>query len=98
MPEKHDIDAHHDDYQRKHVKRNRGLSPHGFILGVRGSLPNSGAAVVLPPVPKALGSGESAFESRAVVGLAMGRQNELDGLVEERPQPGRDLLDRDPFR
>ena len=43
-------------------------------------------------------SGEGAFESRAVGGLAVRRQHELHGLVEQRPQPGRDLLDRDAFR
>ena len=44
------------------------------------------------------GSGEGAFESRPAGGLAVRRQHELDGLVEQRPQPGRDLLDRDAFR
>src|SRR5204863_6315532 len=44
------------------------------------------------------GSGERAFESRALGRLAVRRQHELHGLVEQRPQPGRDLLDRDAFR
>ncbi len=44
------------------------------------------------------GSGEGALESRAVRGLAVRREHELHGLVEQRPQPGRDLLDRDAFR
>src|SRR5437763_10224529 len=43
-------------------------------------------------------SGEGAFESGAVGGLAVGRQHELQGLVEQRPQPTCDLLDRDAFR
>jgi len=33
---------------------------------------------------RAVGSGEGAFESRAVGGLAVRRQHELDGLVEQR--------------
>jgi len=45
-----------------------------------------------------VGSGEGAFEGRAVGGLAVRRQHEHDGLVEQRPQPARDLLDGDAFR
>ena len=44
------------------------------------------------------GLGEGAFESRAFGGLAVRRQHDLHGLVEQRPQPGRHLLDRDAFR
>jgi hypothetical protein len=44
------------------------------------------------------GSGEGVFESRAAGGLAVRRQHDLHGPVEQRPQPGRDLLDRDAFR
>jgi hypothetical protein len=44
------------------------------------------------------GSGEGAFESCAVGRLAVRRQHDLHGLVEQRPQPVSDLLDRDAFR
>jgi hypothetical protein len=51
-----------------------------------------------PTVSVRRGSSEGSFESRAVGGLAVRRQHDLHGLVEQRPQPDCDLLDRDVFR
>jgi len=51
---------------------------------------------VRPNLP--LGSGERAFESCALGRLAVGRQHDLHGLVQQRPEPACDLLDRHVFR
>ena len=77
------------------------LLPRGVngIAIVRTARPPHGRPRLVCGAPSSSrGSGESVFERRAVRRLAVRRQYELHGLVEQRPQPGRDLLDRDAFR